>query len=70
MRGRKNQRHPSEQTKPQTSDGAKIFVETVSGLFILEIPQETVFINVLDLGVSYGRGSWVQSRGYQVVGRY
>ena len=34
----------------QTPDGAKIFVETVGGLFILEIPQETVFfVNVLDL---------------------
>ena len=43
VRGRKNQRQPSEQTKSQTSDGAKIFVETVSGLFILEIPQETFF---------------------------
>ena len=49
MRGQKNQRQPSEQTKPQTSDGAKIFVEIVSGLFILEIPQETYFFIVLDL---------------------
>ena len=43
VRGQKNQQQPSEQTKPQTSDGAKIFVETVSGLFILEMPQETFF---------------------------
>ena len=49
VRGRKKHCQPSKETKPQTSDPTKIFVETASRLCILEIPQETLFLKCFGL---------------------